>query len=412
MLQGTLTGMTDQLIPTRRAFPADDPIFALNAEAVARKAAGESILNATVGALLDDSGQLVVLDSVMDLWRDLTALEIAPYAPIAGDPAFLKALVKRHWPQLDSAGAACATPGGSGALALSLRNFLEPGQTLLSTAPFWGPYATLATENGMHLATAPWPAVGQALDGAAWDAALRNLMKTQGRVLLWLNDPCHNPTGRSLSTADRAVLSGLLREVSALGPVTLLLDFAYLDYTREPGAVAAALEDYAALGAEGRVLVGASLSLSKSMTLYGARCGALAFPWCGDPALQAALTQSCRGTWSNCAKAPQSLLLRLAKDGKAQARLAAEHRHWSEVLAARASALDAALEAEGMDALHWQGGFFVTVPAADPGAASGRLKAEGVYTVPLPEGLRVGLCALRPIEAPRFAQALRRAAAR
>ena len=92
--------MTHQLIPTRRAFPADDPIFALNAEAQARKAAGEPILNATVGALLDESGQLVVLDSVMGLWRELTALEVAPYAPIAGDPAFLQALVdarKTRW---------------------------------------------------------------------------------------------------------------------------------------------------------------------------------------------------------------------------------------------------------------------------------------------------------------------------
>jgi len=399
--------MTEQLIPTRRAFPADDPIFALNAEAVARKAAGEPVLNATVGALLDDSGQLVVLDSVMDLWRELTALEVAPYAPIAGDPAFLEALVLRHWPAQGKAGAACATPGGSGALALSLRNFLEPGQTLLTTAPFWGPYATLATENAMQLVTAPWPGAGLALDAAAWATALRGLMKAQGRVLLWLNDPCHNPTGRSLTAADRAALLGLLREVSALGPVTLLLDFAYLDYTREPEAVAAALADYAALGAEGRVLVGASLSLSKSLTLYGARSGALAFPWCLDPALQSALTQSCRGTWSNCAKAPQALLLRLARDGKAQARLAAEHRHWSDVLSARAMALDAALVAEGMDPLHWSGGFFVTAPAPDPAEACRRLKGEGVFTVPLPEGLRVGLCGMRAAEAPRLARALR-----
>ena len=291
---------------------------------------------------------------------------------------------------------------------MSLRNFLEPGQAVLTTAPFWGPYATLAVENGMHLVTAPWPAAGQALDAAVWDAALRHLLKAQGRVLLWLNDPCHNPTGRSLSAADRAALTGLLRDVSSLGPITLLLDFAYLDYTREPEAVAAALKDYATLGAEGRVLVGASLSLSKSMTLYGARCGALAFPWCGDPALLAALTQSCRGTWSNCAKAPQALLLRLAKDGKAQAQLAGEHRHWSEVLSARASALDAALVAEKMEPVHWTGGFFVCVPVANPEAVCVQLKEEGVFTVPLPEGLRVGLCGMRATEAPRFARALHR----
>jgi aspartate/tyrosine/aromatic aminotransferase len=291
---------------------------------------------------------------------------------------------------------------------LSLKNLLEPGQRVLTTAPFWGPYATLAAENGMGLVTAPWPGVGEPLDAGAWEATLRSLMKDQGRVLLWLNDPCHNPTGRSLSPADRATLVGLLREVSALGPLTLLLDFAYLDYTRVPEAVAAALSDYAALGAEGRVLVGASLSLSKSMTLYGGRCGALAFPWSVDPALQAALTQSCRGTWSNCAKAPQALLLRLEKDGKAQARLAAEHRHWSEVLAARASALDEALTAEGMEALQWTGGFFVCVSVSDPEAVCVQMKQRGVYTVPLPDGLRVGLCGMRAAEAPRFAQTLRR----
>lgn len=398
--------MTDQLIPSRRAFPADDPIFALNAEALARKAVGEKVLNATVGALLDDSGQLVVLDSVMELWRDLTALEVAPYAPIAGDPAFLKALVQRHWPSLGSAGAACATPGGSGAIALSMRNFLEAGQRVLTTAPYWGPYATMATENGLSLATAPWPEAGQPLDAAAWSGALQALLKAQGRVLLLLNDPCHNPTGRSLSSADRQVLADLLREASALGPITLLLDFAYLDYTCDSASVAAALADYAALGAEGRILVGASMSLSKSMTLYGARCGALAFPWSTDPALQAALTQSCRGTWSNCAKAPQSLLLRLAKDGKAQEHLAAEHRHWSEVLSARASALDVALVEAGMPPVHWQGGFFVCVPVPDPESACTQLKARGVFTVPLPEGLRVGLCGMRALEAPRLAQAL------
>lgn len=401
--------MLDHLIPSRRGLPADDPIFALHAEAEALARQGRPVVDATVGALLDDAGQLVVLDAILGLWRELTALEVGPYAPIAGDPGYLRALVQRHWPDQPEAGAACATPGGSGALAVSLRTFLEPGQALLTADPFWGPYATLASEAGLRLATAPWPGPGQALDLAAWQREAEGLLAAQGRLLVWLNDPCHNPTGRSLSAGDRAGLAAMLTELAAKGPVTLLLDLAYQDYTREPAEVAAALADYAALGAAGTVLVGASLSISKAFTLYGARSGALAFPWTRDRDLQAALAMACRGLWSNCPRAPQSLLLRLARDGKAQAHLAAEHRHWSEVLESRALALDLALKAEGLTGAPWQGGFFVTLPVPGPTGVCTRMKADGVFSVPQPAGLRVGICGLRAADAPRFARALRAA---
>lgn len=403
--------MTDHLVPSRRGLPSDDPIFALHGEAQARKAAGASVVDATVGALLDDSGQLVVLESAMALWRGLAALEVAPYAPIAGDPAYLRALVQRHWPMLQDAGPACATPGGSGALAVSLRTFLEPGQALLTAAPFWGPYGTLASEAGMRLVAAPWPDAGQPIDRVAWRGEADALLAAQGRLLVWLNDPCHNPTGRSLSAADRAWLAALLVDLAGRGPVTLVLDLAYQDYTREPAEVAAALADYAALGAAGAVLVGASLSLSKALTLYGARAGALAFPWSRDRDLQSALAMACRGLWSNCARAPQSLLLHLMREGKAQAHLAAEHRHWSEVLESRALALDGALRAEGLAGAPWQGGFFVTLGVSDPYGVCDRMKADGVFSVPMPWGLRVGICGLRASDAPRFARALRKALA-
>jgi aspartate/tyrosine/aromatic aminotransferase len=398
--------MLEQLIPARRQFPVDDPIFALNAEAQKRRAAGEDTLNATLGALADDAGKLVLLETVMDMYRELTPMEVAPYAPIAGDPAFLRALVRRHWPKLEGFGTGCATPGGSGALALSVRNLLEPGMTLLTAGPYWGPYATLAGENGAAVATAPFPEPGQPLDAEAWLRAGAAILERQKRLLVWLNEPCHNPTGRSLARADREALMAVLRQLSDRGPVTLLLDCAYLDYTSDPGHVRAALDHYAELGEEGRVLVGASLSLSKALTLYGGRCGALVFPWVRDEALQAALATSCRGTFSNCPRAAQSLMVRLEKDGKRLESLHAEHRRWSGVLEARAQALDAALKAQGLPGAPWVGGFFISLKAADPDAVCARLKAQGVFVVPLPDGMRVGICALPAAQTSRFAQAL------
>ena len=401
--------MLEQLHPSRRGFSGEDIIFALNAEAQKRAAAGGAVINATVGALLDDNGRLVALETVMKLWRELGDMEVAPYAPIAGDPAFLTALTERHWPGFGAPGSGCATPGGSGALALSVKNLLAPGMTVAAMAPYWGPYDTLSSENGVSLAPLPYPEPGKGLDRDAWAKALTGLMASQGRLLLWLNDPCHNPTGRSLSKADRTELFTLLRDITPFGPVTLLLDLAYLDYTCEPQAVREALDDYRAFAEEGHVLVGAALSVSKSLTLYGGRGGALVFPWTKDASLQAALAVSCRGLYSNCPRAPQSLVVRLHRDGKAQEALAAEHKHWSEVLAARALALDTALKAEGLEGAPWQGGFFVTLPVPDPAGACERLKAHGVFVVPSPWGLRVGICGLKAEDAPRFAQALRSA---
>lgn len=397
--------MREHLIPSRRNLPADDAIFALHAEAQRRKAAGGDILNATLGTLADDLGNPVVHESVMALWRDLTPKEVAPYAPIAGEPAFLDAITRWHWPSAAGAGPSCATPGGSGALALSLRSFLHPGMSVLAATPHWGPYDTLAAEYGATVAGAPAKQAGRALDLEAWRRAASALMGRQGRLLVWLNDPCHNPTGLSLSREDRSGLLALLRDQAERGPVTLLLDCAYLDYTGDPAHVRQALDDYAAFALEGAVLVGAALSLSKALTLYGARGGALAFPWVEDAPLQASLTNGCRGLWSTAPRAPQSLFLRLMKDGKRQEQLHAEHRHWSEVLEARAITLDTALRARGLDGAPWHGGFFVTLRTEAPARVAERLQARGVFLVPVAEGLRIGLCALPARETERLAEA-------
>jgi aromatic-amino-acid transaminase len=397
---------TAHLLPGRRDFAGDDLIFTLNGRAQKRAAEGAAVINATIGALYDDAGTFVVLDTVMEQWRQLTSAEIAPYAPIGGDQTYLLNLVQRHWPALTNVGVGVATPGGSGALALTLKNLLDRGDTVLTAAPYWGPYSTLAAEVGMTLATVPYPTVDAGIDIGAWEAACRDILDAQGRLLVWLNDPCHNPTGRSLSKADRTALMDVLRDVSSQGPVTLILDLAYLDYARDPQQVREALDDYAAFGAEGSVLVGACLSLSKAYTLYGARAGALVFPWANDAALQAALITSCRGTWSNCARGPMSVLNRIAKDPALQATLEREHAHWRTVISQRAAALDAALRAHGLPGCAYDGGFFVTLDGgADPFATCERMQARDVFVIPMPEGLRVGICAMREADAARFAVA-------
>jgi len=397
--------MLEHLIPSRQDISAVDVIFALNAEAQRRRGAGEDVINATLGALTDDLGQLVVHESVMRLWQELGPTEIAPYAPITGDPAFLRAMVQRHWPKLEGPVFGCATPGGSGALALSARLFLEPGMAVLAGGPYWGPYDRLAGESGVRLVTAPFKIADQPLDLDAWEHAARGLMESQGRLLVWLNDPCQNPTGLSLSQEDRQGLLDCLARMADRGPVVLLLDIAYVDYTTDPAHVRAALDQFAAAAEEGKILVAAALSVSKALTLYGARGGALVFPWSQDSDLNAVLGIACRGIWSSTPRPPQALMVRLAQDGKGQEQLSVEQRHWSQVIEARALALDGALRAKGLPGASWHGGFFITLRPEAPAVVAERLRAQGVFVVPMREGLRVGICGMRAADAPRFADA-------
>jgi hypothetical protein len=193
----TAPRIESHLTRSRRGRPGDDPIFALNAEATARRAKGESIVNATVGSLLNDDGTLAVLPTAARAVKEVPSPEWAGYAPIAGSGPFLKAVIEDVFggrKDLAAKAVAAATPGGSGALRHAIASFLEPGHALLTTSYYWNPYATIADEQERRVETFSMFTAAGALDVGALDRALAAQVARQGRALLILNDPCQNPT--------------------------------------------------------------------------------------------------------------------------------------------------------------------------------------------------------------------------
>ena len=69
--------------------PGEDPIFALNQEAKARAARGESIVNATIGVLLDDSGALSVLPTAARIVREIERRRVGRIRTHRGEPPVL-----------------------------------------------------------------------------------------------------------------------------------------------------------------------------------------------------------------------------------------------------------------------------------------------------------------------------------
>ena len=89
-----MTPSFSSVIPAVRDRAGNDPIFQLNAEASQRATAGESILNATLGALMTDDGRLCTMPTVIETLARFQDGRAAGYAPIAGVAKYREAVIR------------------------------------------------------------------------------------------------------------------------------------------------------------------------------------------------------------------------------------------------------------------------------------------------------------------------------
>jgi aromatic-amino-acid transaminase len=157
--------------------------------------------------------------------------------------------------------------GSSGGLKVGA-DFLKryfPASTIYLSDPTWDNHRAVFEGSGIPTATYPYydPATG----GLRFDDMLATLRGLPARSIVLLHACCHNPTGVDLSREQWQALVPVLRERELLP----FLDLAYQGYGDGIEADAFAV----------RLLADESLpffianSFSKSMSLYGERCGAL-----------------------------------------------------------------------------------------------------------------------------------------
>lgn len=405
----TTSGLRTHLIDASVDRPGDDPIFALNAEAQRRSAAGKDVLNATIGALMGDDGRLAVMPSVFEAFAKVPAERAAAYAPIAGDPRFLAAVKRDLFGKspLSEQAVAVATPGGTGAVHHAIVNVLEPGQRLLTTSYYWGPYRILAEHTRRGVDTFRMFDDRGRLDMSSLERELVRQVSEQQRVLLVLNTPCHNPTGYSLDEAEWRDLVRILEARASEAPITLLLDLAYARFgAGGSGDWVRFVEELA-----GKVLVLAAWTVSKSCAQYGARIGALVAV---DPdpderhRLQNALSYSCRGTWSNCNHLGMLAVTELLDNPALRSRCESEREELRNLLGERVAVFNAEARRVGLPHPRYEGGFFVTVFTPDAELTARTMRESGVFVVPLQGGVRVALCSTPARDIPRLVEALDR----
>jgi len=200
----------------------------------------------------------------------------------------------------------------------------------------------------------------------------------------------------------------ILQTHALRGPVAVLLDAAYCAYA--PHGIVRALGALEPLLDKLVVLV--AWSASKTFTQYGLRVGCLAGvvpEWGERQRWQRALGYACRGTWSTCNRGGMAAVTRLLVDPEFSTRVSVERGAILDRLGGRVSVFNELARAAGLRFPRYDGGFFVTVFNDDPSRTAAKMRADGVYVVPLEEGLRIALCSIATADVPKVVQALVRA---
>ena len=262
---------------------AGDPILSLNEAFQKDPRAGK--INLSIGIYFDDDGRIPLLPSVRAAELKVVAESGArPYLPMEGAASFRTAvqalLFGAQHPAVQAGRVATLqTVGSSGGLKIGA-DFIAryfPSSAVYLSSPTWDNHR--AVFEGAGVKAVNYPYYNATTGGLDFEGMLQTLRTAPARSVVLLHACCHNPTGVDLSPEQWRALVPVLRERELLA----FLDLAYQGYGEDIEQDAAAIR---LLADEGLSFFVAN-SFSKSMGLYGERCGALSVV-CPDAA-QAAL---------------------------------------------------------------------------------------------------------------------------
>ena len=381
-----------------REIPKEDKVFAACAKAqdAISKFGPDEVINATVGALYDDSGQLIVLRSVDKLMKELEPADYATYAPIAGTPEFRKAMLKAALGSYEPKSYTCVvgTPGGTAAIRNAVANYSCPGDRILTHNWHWAPYKTVAAELYRGIEHYEMFDEEGRFNTADFDYKVRKLTRNQEHLVIILNTPANNPTGYSLTPDDWYAVKKTLDEVPLEKKIALVLDVAYIDFAGEPDEVRKFLGVVDNL--RSNILPVIAYSASKTFTLYGARCAAM-ICLAHSPEVAEEFGRvnsfSSRASWSNPPRAPQEVIARIYSDERLLAEVEAERAKARDMLLARGRAFEEEAAKCGLKTVPFSAGYFVTIPCDDPDGVCDKLNEKNVFLIPFENGVRASVAA-------------------
>ena len=374
-----------------------DLAFAINAKVKAAQAqfGKENVINAVLGTLADDEGNIIALDS---FYRRLETMDrglIASYAPIEGEKAFRETVLDLLFEDSrpDAYMEVVSTPGGTGAIRNGIFSYADIGDPVICHDYFWQPYQKMCIEFDRDFRTYNFFTKDFKFDLEAYKACQDEALKDHDRMVSIINSPGNNPTGYSLSDEEWDELLEISKEAVAKGKkIILLIDVAYIEFAGN-GEQKKFFKKFSNLPENLMVLV--AFSMSKAYTAYGLRSGAVVGISSSKEIIEdfkEAMATSARCNWSNGVHAPQLILVDLAKDEN-KGEYDKELQSLKAMLKERADVFVREAAEHKIDIIPYFGGFFAFVPTDRAFEITEKLEKENIFTIPSAKGIRIALCA-------------------
>ena len=380
--------------------PIVDTVFGIvNKARVAKAELGiDKVVDGTIGSLYDEDGKLVALDTVFNSFRSKDNRVLAAYATsITGNPDFKAAVynwvLNGNCPMLRCE--VIATPGGTGAIDMTINECLDPGQTLILPSIAWGSYKIMAEVNELNIMTYDM-FEGNQFNLESYKKACKKVMKKQKRLVIVMNDPCHNPTGYSLSDEEWKEVIEFLNECSKTHSVVLLNDIAYIDFAFGQERAKDYMKNFNDIS--DNVIVVIAFSLSKSMTSYGMRCGAalvLGKTKAGVKEVKNVFEKNARAVWSNVNNASMVTFVDIMNHHLEEYNQ--ERLKYVNLLKERADTFIEEANACELSCYPYKEGFFVTLKMESNDirdAFHEAMMEHHIYTIKVNKGIRVAMCSL------------------
>ncbi|MCF0107268.1 MAG: aminotransferase class I/II-fold pyridoxal phosphate-dependent enzyme [Holdemanella sp.] len=378
--------------------PIVDTVFAIVAKAKVAKAevGEENVVDATIGSLYDETGKLVALDTVFESLKSQDNKTLAAYASsFTGNPKFREAAY--NWvlngnSKLEHE--VIATPGGTGAVATTVAECLDAGQTLILPSVAWGSYNLMAQMNNLKVENYDL-FDGDNFNVESLKEACRKVMKVQDKLVMIINDPCHNPTGYSLTKEEWREVVAFLNECAKTHSVVLLNDIAYVDYAYGQEKAKEYVSEFDNISENMVVVI--AFSLSKSMTSYGLRCGAAIVLGQTKEAVEECkivFEKAARATWSNINNGAMETFVDVVENQTEKYN--EERRKYVALLKERSSIFTNEAAQVGLKHYPYKEGFFVTLAMDNETRDKfhAALMDNHIYTVKVNKGIRVAVCSL------------------